>query len=919
MTYTARTDNCELGTESGCIPGATAGEAGAPLSFLYRPTDTPPFAANVPANTDATDPDFGSHLVLLTDTSTSKTTVSYNESDIGDWGAFSSNTGMLLMHSDNGFMDLLYLDPIYARTAKSGRANCLPTDTWPNACSAVSQIKSGTPGSCTAGCTIMSVGGETFSRTDPYKIFELDYAGTPGSVAVNALEICPLSGTGPYCYPNVASPLATADTFSRVLYQQAVPGILPSNYLATWNGVFATAADDSFTLALAGGADRLPSTYYIVNDWTSFIVPQTYNTHHYAFMVTVAGTTSSTTNSALASTFWNSCEAAGSCTDGGVTWTYIGIVAGQGQGYDLINYTAGVGWSAANTYIGQVRRSTSAYAAWGNGEPPWPGGWPTSSSTPSGYWQTDDPLLCQPYGVTPANPPSGTCHLTSTPALLHDAHALINSTFTKIGDTSSASTTNFQGGFFMSVPSYYTGPWVSGFSYTSTADVVYDPTIIDTTGLVFYSPISASSGSPLAGTTPPSLDPTHWTYAAGLGYGKIWQVPTLTFRECVQNNCGLHAEEGYLNEWKGAAYSQFSFAQPSYYVCQTSATPHTLYALNTTTYPTTGCAAGDWIIDEIYPGNICTVPSTAPGATCVIGSSYTNGWHSNEVMPNPLPSDNHESMQAPGTNDSGIIAFFLGAVPSPGQGIPGSPAMQTYNQEIVGGTTGLPAGSALVPIGTLYRFAHNFCTGNSQNFQAQNCIGVMSQDGGWAAVSTDVMGTRGSNSPDWVSGATHTWGDYIYPQQYNGGGGTSFSPTGHDYQVTAIGGNSNPTPGTTGTAGTSRPNFDTNCTATCTDGQLTYTRQPASCNQLRGVTAWANTTLFAAGTSIFDTKTENIYYTAAGGTSGGSNPGFRTFCPDYGTCPNGGGTGSDGTVVWFNEGPNDCKSDVMLIDLISAY
>jgi len=70
LTYSARTDNCVTGAESGCISGQTTGQIGSPMSFTYQPTDTVPFAALAPANTAATDPDFRTYMVMVTDTAT---------------------------------------------------------------------------------------------------------------------------------------------------------------------------------------------------------------------------------------------------------------------------------------------------------------------------------------------------------------------------------------------------------------------------------------------------------------------------------------------------------------------------------------------------------------------------------------------------------------------------------------------------------------------------------------------------------------------------------------------------------------------------------------------------------------------------------------------------------------------------------
>ena len=43
LTYSARTDNCVTGTESGCISGKTTGEAGSALIFQEGTSDPVPF------------------------------------------------------------------------------------------------------------------------------------------------------------------------------------------------------------------------------------------------------------------------------------------------------------------------------------------------------------------------------------------------------------------------------------------------------------------------------------------------------------------------------------------------------------------------------------------------------------------------------------------------------------------------------------------------------------------------------------------------------------------------------------------------------------------------------------------------------------------------------------------------------------
>src|ERR1035438_2242845 len=98
LTYSARTDNCVTGVESGCV---AQGGTGQPLTFLIRPSDSPTFAANAPANPAATDPDFHSYLIMVTDPTTNgNATTSYNMGSDGEWDAFSSDSSMFMVYSN---------------------------------------------------------------------------------------------------------------------------------------------------------------------------------------------------------------------------------------------------------------------------------------------------------------------------------------------------------------------------------------------------------------------------------------------------------------------------------------------------------------------------------------------------------------------------------------------------------------------------------------------------------------------------------------------------------------------------------------------------------------------------------------------------------------------------------------------------
>ncbi len=1054
-TYSARTDNCELGTESGCGVGATTGQAGSPMSFLSRQLctalittncDNVPFAWNAPADTDAYDPDFNSHLLLLTDQTTSYANSgqywqSFNLGSGGQGNIFSVGNKMLVINNQYGLMRLVYLDVTKFRAAaQPGGTPCSSS-----ICTYLSSIYSEiSPPACTYNCTWLDINDVyTFSTQDPYVLFELaGVSPSIGPLRINKLEICPKDGSGPYCNLPVCQPSSscTSDTFVRVPYvnftsdSPVACNVLPPSYTAYWSGTFFTNNNGAFTLGLAGGADWQANTAYSINDWTSFIVPSSGNSRVHGYQAVRAGTTCNP-STGCSEPVWastvkgdtlcdpNTGDDSGglnvTCASGQVTWKDIGIVSGQDYGFDVVNYTPNVGCSAVNTFIGQVRRNATAYAAWGNGIPPAP-------------WQTDDPLLCQPWGVTPSNPPSGTCPLTRTPSRLHNTSTLPNSEYAEIANNVGGPS----GGTWISSTAYYTGPWVSGQTYSLSRSVVYDPIEVASGALNFYSPATCPTSTTCTQSstiTHPAANETDWILTANMSYGMTWDIPTLTFRTCTQMQCTGHADFGYSNMWSGGAYTQRSYDQPEYYLCYTSSRvpafavtearnhfggvttyvgtfpngdnnafagvtfvvagftgkttstadngtftatastattltlsnsagvaatqaatasppqgnkyvyylPDTLptdacysamapnpfltpfdivhYQQNCTSYSprlyglTLQCAAGDYIYDESNTDN----PNVS--TLVYISGGTFDAWNTNNMLPGGFPADTHESNKGLGTQDEGIVTFFVDDVPATtlGNSVPSSGyfanPMATYYQEVVGGATGLPT-SAQPPIGTFFRFAHNFNTGSSPLFDDQNGIGNVSQDGQFAAIPTDVMGTRSSASRAWAARHTYTWGDYIYPVDNNGGGGSGFSATGYDYQVTAVGGNSSPTPGTTGTTGATEPNWDASCATTCTDGtggtQITWTRQPASCNQLRGSDLWAAGKAAPAGMCIYDYKTNtDIYCTSAGGTTGSTKP----SCPQYGS------TCSDGGVTWTNMGQNDCRSDIVLVDLVSAH
>jgi len=198
-----------------------------------------------------------------------------------------------------------------------------------------------------------------------------------------------------------------------------------------------------------------------------------------------------------------------------------------------------------------------------------------------------------------------------------------------------------------------------------------------------------------------------------------------------------------------------------------------------------------------------------------------------------ITTDQHGTYRNAGTGDAAPV--FLVPGDSPAIGRTGAGQRAAYYQEVVAGRV-TADGSA-----PLYRFAHNYNTGSNQNFGVKENISIVSQTGRFIAVSTDLMGTRGSMA----------------------------------------------SPG-----------------ATCGAGNI------------RGDYAWSPSTAFSKGDRIYpDTSNaeDNILEATQAGTTAGSSPNWHAACPAVGmTC-------KDGTVIWTNIGPNACRGDIVIVDLISAH
>lgn len=86
----------------------------------------------------------------------------------------------------------------------------------------------------------------------------------------------------------------------------------------------------------------------------------------------------------------------------------------------------------------------------------------------------------------------------------------------------------------------------------------------------------------------------------------------------------------------------------------------------------------------------------------------------------------------------------------------------------------------------------------------------------------------------------------------------------------------------------------------------------AACNDLRGDTKWAATTSFSSGTRVYPVtnNTAADIFNSSGGTSGSSQPNWGASCAS--TC-------TDGSITWTNLGANNCRGDLIVMDLLSAH
>jgi hypothetical protein len=485
-----------------------------------------PFTEQAIAGTAASDPDFGAYEVLATDQTTAANSLtpyaaSWHMGSDGGWDAFSQDEKLLLVHNSWGGSSILYLNPsaIHQHTCTTSPSpNCV--------------IESGIyPG--TADSTHLASGGSfSFSRvpTETNILYEL--ASPP--TQINRLTICRYS-TDPGCSgqsPNtlIRTPYIdfTSDAHGNC---NVLMGSLGNGtaYNTTWTGSFQIGNDGSVAYGLGGGIDWAPSWTPTVNE--SFIVPTSANggSGNHGYQATaVTGPTGSTHPT------W--CSTAGcTVTDGGVTWSYIGGVGGQGPGFDVVIYRPSQGCTRLNTRIGKIYRGTGNFA-------------------PAGYMTTNDQISCTraANGGTPTYP----CAMTDI-FTLHEVEEQQNGRYLLFSPTGGEAPVQY--------PSWNSGTatcqassdtWRGAWSSTTT----YANKDVISYGLLYY---SSQANNNVGNTPPPGLGSSnaYWAQTENLCLNYLLDTTTTLVQPCDDyTKCTGHGASGYKYRYYGKYYARSLFS-----------------------------------------------------------------------------------------------------------------------------------------------------------------------------------------------------------------------------------------------------------------------------------------------------------------------------------------------------------------------
>lgn len=545
-TFRARTDNCATGAESGCVSGASTGQAGAPLALLQRVTDPVPFqdistgTANM--NSTSVDPDFGTTLVMATDASTGAKCLgsngfpSWNMSSAGEWDAFSADGGMLIVHNDNGNACILYLNPTSIHNQTCSTIPCV-------------SLTSGTVGTVPIGSTTplntyhLVVGGSwNFSRVPTESNILYELANPPTKVF--KVAICANGTASPNCSAWVGPGPLLRTTYVDFSTETGTSA-LPIRYVPQgWTSTFVVGNDGSVAYGLGGGQDWLANWTPVVNE--TFLFPQAFAPAGSAGFeaIAVTGPTGATEPN------WKTgCPKVGNtCVDGGVTWQNIDNIGGQGPGFDIVVYRPpsvgiGAGSSRINARIAKIYRGTDNVLA-------------------TGVINTNDNIVC----TRMANGGSITypCLLTDE-YTLHDLSQAQNGRYviiTPTGGEAANTQTNWNWGTLNgqvsnAIWSYGVGGgngvWSSTIAYATHDVVVYG-----NPGFYYTAKTTIAKG----GVAP--ISNTSWTRTEAYPLNYILDTTTNIMNVCTDySGCGGHTAQGFTEKAFGAKFKTSLYAQPT--------------------------------------------------------------------------------------------------------------------------------------------------------------------------------------------------------------------------------------------------------------------------------------------------------------------------------------------------------------------
>ena len=856
-------------------------------------------------NTAIIDPDFNSYQVMLTSGTWGNSigfgsvpTQTFNE-QAGEWDPFSQDNSLLLVANNQGDYALMALDValIHAKGCAPQQPSPAPNTTcavWAGISTGSASGDGCTQGAYGTGCTLLNGNGEfSFSRSarQARVIYELMGNGSGALVQVNQLLVsCPSGAPGTWgtntCsftrtpYVNFTSDYADPAHSTYPTKCSVVASGFTSN--SPWMGAFSVANDGTVGYAAGGAGDRQAETAYGNNNQVdAFIYPLTNNAGKNAYQATTPGTTGTTEPNWGASTA--GCPAAGNtCADGTVTWTNIGKIGGQGPGFDLVYYSPSLGCRRFNSLTGYIYNGNHYTGPAGPGQM-------QTDSVPALF----NSCLNQFDSCTGnvCKPPSG---------------SYANYTTTGSPGGMCPSCTQGQIGYCQNVAE-------AGIAPLTDEGTLHDGGIRANSRYFTWTP----SGTSFVAQTESCRNSGN-AYQEEVCYNYAWDVTTNIARPehtwvnwngaDVNGQSDGHEISGYTGNWKGG-FSQFhNYSEPNF--------PNAAdFGSSLNCYSVSGSQLSD---------SPCSIGSVFSGAPLLVQQRNT--------AVTGAPWDEHGANRVSNSTDTVPVLLFNTAVPAMGRaggGYPGS--LPGYN-EITGMATQPVAGcSSTIATYCQYRFAHNWGTGSVTQFNGQNEQGMNSQDGTFAAVASDVMGSRGSVSPDWSATHAFAYGADINPVCASGCTNAMHSSFAQMNAAGCTSGGTVPTtwptvPGQTVSDGSG----PTACSWQNISQPATGSTAQLACNGLRADLLQTTGATIYLGTRIFDLSTGNIYQAtgcSAASTCSAANGGAgltATQSVAEGTLslsntPAYMSTLADSNgIVWEFIGQNDCRTDVILVDLQSA-